>query len=85
MVYSLSSASGDVASKWRRAGFAIGAASARDVELHVMLKETVPAALEHTGAASFDEHLTSLQVLKKLIRSIITSTPTDMPSKQIID
>jgi hypothetical protein len=64
VAYSGSLASGDVASKWRNAGFAIGAASSRDVHLHALLTDTIPAALEHTGAASFDEHLTSLQVLK---------------------
>jgi hypothetical protein len=56
--------SSEVASKWRDAGRAIGASrSHRDKELHAMLKKSIPAALEHTGAASFDEHLIGVQAV----------------------
>ena len=35
--------------------------AARDANLHAYVADQVPEALEHTGAAAFDEHLTGVQ------------------------
>lgn len=44
-----------MASKWRDAGFKSSSA------LHEKVRQIVPLALEHTGAAAFDEHLVGVE------------------------
>lgn len=50
-----SSSRGDVAAQWRDAGLA--ECFAKAAKLHKAMRGLVPEALEHTGAANFDEHL----------------------------
>mmetsp|Transcript_10477 Transcript_10477/g.17741 ORF Transcript_10477/g.17741 Transcript_10477/m.17741 type:complete len:312 (+) Transcript_10477:60-995(+) len=62
-------ASTDVSHRWRTEGHALASKNpeyaSRDKKLHSMLKATIPEALEHTGTAAFDEHLTSLQAVMR--------------------
>jgi len=54
---------GEVAEGWRVKGRAVVDADPRNQQLHAAMRATVPAALEHTGSAGFDDHLLGVQAV----------------------
>jgi hypothetical protein len=58
----------DVAERWRQfpEGLSpeqIAGMQNKDKELHAFLASSIPEALQHTGAASFDAHLLGVQAV----------------------